>query len=148
MESPSNPAEATNNAFHRHQQAPNTQNQATHHQQHPQPLPNQLHQDQAIGGGIRVINQQPNNANLIFPISYNKKFVNIVSIKNVIVGVLQIIVGIVKIAAMPYLTSFIAAPIWCGILVRAAPQLGVGGTLNEHGLLTLKPGVKLNIRHK
>ena len=75
--------------------------------------------NQQIGEtGVFVVNQQPQpRRQFQFPISFPPGPVLAVSIVKCIVGSLYFIFGIVNIFAIPYFTSFVAFPIWCGLLV-------------------------------
>ena len=83
---------------------------------------------QFTDSGVSVIDQAPESRiQLQFPIYFSKKGVLSVSIIKCVVGSIQLILGIINIFNVPHWTSEIAAPIWCGFLVRyySLPHIGI-----------------------
>ncbi len=67
--------------------------------------------------GVTIVNQTP-ITNSTFPISYQSNSVLAVSILKFIIGFIQFVIGIADAVVLPYYwTSYIAFPIWCGVLV-------------------------------
>eukprot|EP00795_Rhopilema_esculentum_P000747 gene747-10466_t len=83
--------------------------------------------NQQIGEtGVFVVNQQPQSRRQFqFPISFPPGPVLAVSIGKCIIGSLYIIFGIVNIFVIPYFTSYIAFPTWCGLLIAAFCALSI-----------------------
>lgn len=72
-------------------------------------------------GGITVVNQEPPLTAIDrFPLKLKLNWIVACSIFQCILGSILTIVGIVNIFAVPYWTSIIAFPIWCGLLVSVA----------------------------
>ncbi len=85
------------------------------YQNYQQPQPSQL-QNQT---GVRVVNQQPSTSTR-FPISYPRNPVLAISIFKIIIGTLQFVFGIPNIFVVKYFTSYVAFPVWCGIVVSTS----------------------------
>ncbi len=82
-----------------------------------QPQPNMLIP------GVTIVNQIP-ITNSTFPISYKPKSVLAVSALKIIIGFLQIVIGIVDVVLQPdYWAFYTASPIWCGVLVGTTALL-------------------------
>ena len=63
-----------------------------------------------------VVNQQPPQHNR-FPISFNLTIVFVFGILKCIIGFLEFVFGVVNIFFLYYFTSYVAFPIWCGLIV-------------------------------
>ncbi|XP_065058667.1 uncharacterized protein LOC135686376 isoform X2 [Rhopilema esculentum] len=75
--------------------------------------------------GVFVVNQQPQSRRQFqFPISFPPRPVLVVSIAQCIIGSLYFIFGIVNIIVIPYFTSYIAFPVWCGLVILANGIVG------------------------
>ncbi len=68
---------------------------------------------------LQIVNEEPQPSDYTtFPLSYKRGPVLIISILKCVIGFIQITVGIANIFVVPYFISWIAFPVWCGILVR------------------------------
>ena len=70
--------------------------------------------------GYVVVNETPSGPaqRLTFPINFRENAVLRISIAKIVIGFIQVVVGIADIFFLPFFTSIIAFPIWCGLLVR------------------------------
>ncbi|XP_065058661.1 uncharacterized protein LOC135686373 isoform X2 [Rhopilema esculentum] len=97
----------------------NTQQVAMAHQSNDPPY-NQLGDT-----GVFVVNQQPQlRRQFQFPIRFQSGPVLAVSIVKCIIGSLQFLFGIINIIFVPFFTSYVAFPIWCGLLFLANGVIG------------------------
>ena len=69
--------------------------------------------------GYVVVNETPSGLaeRLAFPINFRENAVLRISIAKIVIGFIQFVVGIADIFFLPFFTSIIAFPIWCGLLV-------------------------------
>ncbi|XP_065058668.1 uncharacterized protein LOC135686377 [Rhopilema esculentum] len=75
--------------------------------------------------GVFVVNQQPQSKEKFqFPIRFPPRPVLVVSIAQCIVGSLHFIFGLVSIFVVPYFTSYVAFPVWCGLVILANGVIG------------------------
>ena len=65
-----------------------------------------------------VVNETPPAERLTFPITFREKPVLGISVAKIVIGFIQLVAGIANIFFLPFFTSIIAFPIWCGLLVR------------------------------
>ena len=81
---------------------------------------------------------------LAFPINFREQTVLRISIAKVVIGFIQFVVGIVDLFFVPYFTSTIAFPIWCGLLVRFLLMFINFGVINSmQAAQTFIPGLNI-----
>eukprot|EP00795_Rhopilema_esculentum_P000748 gene748-10468_t len=89
--------------------------------------------------GVFVVNQQPQlRRQFQFPIRFQSGPVLAVSIVKCIIGSLQFLFGIINIIFVPFFTSYVAFPIWCGLLSYMMSSLSFLGLLSESLVSAIK----------
>ena len=76
-----------------------------------------------------VVNETPPAQRLTFPINFREKQVLGISVAKIVIGSIQLVAGIANIFFLPFFTSIIAFPIWCGLLVRLFFLFNVRGVV-------------------
>ena len=74
----------------------------------------------------RVVNQRPPQQSH-FPISFNFKIAVVFGVFKFTIGFVEFVLGLLNIFAIDFYTSYVAFPIWCGLIVSEYQFSTYGG---------------------